>query len=209
MKDQTTVDILRQIAQFSQRHGDQIHKSLTTFFLKGKKLVAGDVSKSLGDWCVFEFPVHPLDTFIRRMEQRRTFLERMGFLMTCMSKVALGDGTILHIPQAQFGIRPNEKYGQFLKLFIRSRIQVICPSLLPGYLLSTGSSYHYIGTNLIGVEEAMRVWNIAMVVRDEIIDEKPVDVSWLECSIKCGYGSLQVFAEGDEPEPKVALYVSS
>ena len=83
--------------------------------------------------------------------------------------------------------------------------------VFPGYLLVSGSSFHYIGLELMTFSEWLELLGLCLLYEEGRDLGRPsvVDRRWIGWSLIRQFGSLRIFGWKDKPEPCVVEHFPS
>ncbi|MDE2226517.1 MAG: hypothetical protein KGJ89_00990 [Patescibacteria group bacterium] len=125
------------------------------------------------------------------------------------------NGEAMYLPQLDFSIPiSDDAIGilrqEFGTVMSRSKSDLV----LPGYIIASGRSYHYLGLNAMRHEEWLEFLGLSLLFEDGDDQNKfsPVDRRWIGHSLVRGFSTLRIFggAKGNNelrPEPVVVDYL--
>jgi hypothetical protein len=142
-----------------------------------------------------------------------------GEVIGLTSIVRARSGSSLHMPQLDFRVPPS---GEALAL-IREKFRTVMTraksgKIVPGYILLSGKSYHYLGLEPLREEEWLEFMGLALLFEDGADPNRfsPVDRRWIGHSLVRGFSTLRIFGGKKEigvgelelrPEPHVAALI--
>jgi len=134
----------------------------------------------------------------------------------CLNSAARNeDGRLLHLPLLNFCIPASDKApalirGKFKSVMKKGRGS----KTMPGYLLVSGKSYHYIGLKLLTEEEWLEFMGLALLFEDSEDSDRfsPIDRRWMGHALRRGFGTLRIFGGEKatpeaQPEPCVIAFI--
>jgi hypothetical protein len=176
----------------------------------------GSITQSESEREYFWFRALPTEAFKTRLlslrdehlGEKRTAI---GFCSTARSK----DGSILYIPQLDFSSPVSEDSLALIKQKFETIMgKATSGKVMPGYILASGESYHYIGLKLLAPEEWLEFMGLALLFEDRSDRNKfsPVDRRWIGHSLIRRHGALRLFGVekttgGIRPEPVVVGFI--
>lgn len=138
--------------------------------------------------------------------QNPTLWDQQLWEVALSSRVKMRDGRLLHIPMIDFRARVEENGLCVCKEKLLSVIaEAASGRILPGYLLCSGQSFHYIGLNLLTEDEFVEFAGFCLLCEDgkDPARFSPVDRRWLGHSLIRKRFILRIFANQKRPEPYV------
>lgn len=126
------------------------------------------------------------------------------------SNVAMTFGRVLHIPHIDFRAKVPENGQAICKEKILSVIAKN-PKALPGWLLCSGQSYHYIGAKLFTLDEWLDFMGLCLLCEDGKDPNRfsPVDRLWVGHCLRRKKTVLRIFERPNRPEPYVVEYIAA
>lgn len=140
------------------------------------------------------------------ISQKPTLWDRQPWELALSSRVTMRNGTHWHIPMIDFRARVEENGLYVCKEKLLSVIaKAAGGQILPGYLLCSGQSFHYIGLNLLTEDEFIEFAGFCLLCEDggDPARSSPIDRRWLGHSLIRKRFILRIFANRNRPEPYV------
>ena len=113
---------------------------------------------------------------------------------------------IFHIPMIDFRAKVfSGGYAEVKERLLSVIGTAKSGKVFPGYLLISGESFHYIGLEVMTLDEFLEFLGLCLLCENGADPSRPspVDRRWIGRSLTRQSGSLRIFAQGSKPEPYV------